>query len=87
MRFGPPYSGMNRKTTEKTTKVDDGTKQVDLDTVHPYGHEEVEAQIAAEAKGNDEVPEPVDPSDRKEHKPLEPDQPRNPRRQTNSRPD
>jgi hypothetical protein len=78
---------MNRQPKDKTTKTGAGTEEVDLNTASPTGHEEVESAIAAEVKGDAEVPRPVDPSDRKEHKPLEPDQPRNPRRQTNSRPD
>jgi hypothetical protein len=78
---------MNRQPQDKTTKVGAGTEEMDLKTASPTGHEEVEASIAAEAKGDAEVPEPVDPSNRKENKPLEPAQPQNPRRQTNSRPD
>ncbi|MGV3614344.1 MAG: hypothetical protein ACO1SV_03320 [Fimbriimonas sp.] len=78
---------MNCQPNDKTTKVGAGTEDVDLKTVSPTGHEEVEAVIAAEAKGDAEVPETVDPSDRKENKPQEPEQPQNPRRQTNSRPD
>ncbi len=78
---------MNRQPKDKTTKQGAGTKEQDLSTASPYGHEEIESQIAAEVKGDDEVPRPLDPSARKENKPLEPDQPRNPRRQKNSRPD
>lgn len=86
--------GEKRKSaarTDKTTKVGAGTEQVDMETVHPYGHEEIAAQIAAEAKGDAKVPPVLDPTQveptPKERKPLEPDQPRNPRRQRNSRPD
>jgi hypothetical protein len=82
-----PNPDVKEQTADQTTKVGKGTEEVDLETASPTGHDEVSAQIAAEAKGDGAATEPVDPAPRKEKKPLEPDQPRNPRRQKNSRPD
>lgn len=57
---------MNQQPEDKTTKVGAGTKDVDLKTVSPTGHEEVEAHIASEAKGDHEAPKPLDSSGEKE---------------------
>lgn len=83
----PPKDEMNKQDPNATTKVGAGTEEQDLDTASPIGHEEVEAQIAAEAKGDGAVPEPIDPVPHQEDKPLEPDQTRNPHRQQNSQPE
>jgi hypothetical protein len=86
--------------TDKTTKVGAGTDDVAMETASPYAHEEVSAQIAAEAMAEGdgaatEEPMSQEPPEaqmrthdqQRESKPVEPDQPINPRRQTNSRPD
>jgi|GEM_PF-4181185 len=44
-----PNEDVNRQPANETTKRGAGTKDIDLNTVSPTGHEEVESQIAAEA--------------------------------------
>jgi hypothetical protein len=46
---------MNQEPEDKTTQ------SVDLNTVSPTGREEVKAKIAADIKGDAEVPEPLNP--------------------------
>ncbi|AIE83475.1 hypothetical protein OP10G_0107 [Fimbriimonas ginsengisoli Gsoil 348] len=81
---GTAAEAPNPDVKEDTTKVGAGTKEVDLNTASPTGHEEIASQIAAEAKGDGAASEPVSPRPRKARKPLEPDQPRNPKRTKNS---
>lgn len=48
-------AGMGHQSEDKETPT------VDLKTVSPTGREEVKAHQAAEIKGDDEVPEPINP--------------------------
>lgn len=63
----------------ETTKVGAGTEDIDLETASPIGHEEVSAQIAAEAQGDGGAVEPIDPIPQKEAEPIQPPQPENPK--------
>jgi hypothetical protein len=77
---------MDHQPVNRTTKEGAGTKDVDLESASPATHEEVGAYIAAEAKGDREVPEPIE-ENRTEEKPLKIGEEPNPKRTQNSRPD
>jgi len=69
--------------SNETTKEGAGTEDVDLDTVSPTGHEEVEALIAAEAKGDSEAPAPSETKPRRPRKAaVVTPQPKNPKGRT-----
>lgn len=78
---------MNRQPSDRSTKVGAGTEDIDLKTVSPTGHEEVESQIAAEAKGDTEFPGHREGKPDADRRPEPPDQVQNPKRNRNSRPD
>lgn len=61
-------------------EVVDETEDVQLDTVSPTGHHEVEAEIAAEAKGDREAPEqPANPPEKPKKAAEKVAQPQNPK--------
>jgi len=66
--------------SNETTKEGAATEEIALDTVSPTGHEEIESQIAAEAKGDTEAPAPSETKPRKPRKAAtEVPQPKNPK--------
>jgi len=71
---------------EETSKVDAHTKDVPLESAAPFGHQEIESQMAKEALGDGAADRPVQSGSKGRKEPQD-TAGTNPKRTHNSRPD